>query len=154
MQDVDGVQPGARIKVIGVGGGGGNAVNTMIAAGLQGVDFMTANTDCAGAEREPRVREAPARRPPSPRARRRRQSRRRPQGRDRRRRAHRARSSTGADMVFVTAGMGGGTGTGGAPVVAQVAQRARRLTVGVVTKPFHFEGQEAQAAGRRAACAS
>ncbi len=141
MQDVDGVQLGARIKVIGVGGGGGNAVNTMIAAGLQGVDFMTANTDAQalkanlasvklqlgtaftkglGAGGNPDVGRKAATED-----------------------LERIREVlTGADMVFVTAGMGGGTGTGGAPVVARVARELGALTVGVVTKPFHFEGKK------------
>jgi len=141
MQDVEGVQLGARIKVIGVGGGGGNAVNTMIAAGLQGVDFMTANTDAQalkanlasvklqlgtaftkglGAGGNPEVGRKAATED-----------------------IERIREClTGADMVFVTAGMGGGTGTGGAPVVARVARELGALTVGVVTKPFHFEGKK------------
>jgi cell division protein FtsZ len=141
MQDVEGVQLGARIKVIGVGGGGGNAVNTMIAAGLQGVDFMTANTDAQalkanlasvklqlgtaftkglGAGGNPDVGRKAATED-----------------------VERIREVlTGADMVFVTAGMGGGTGTGGAPVVARVARELGALTVGVVTKPFHFEGKK------------
>jgi cell division protein FtsZ len=141
MQDVEGAQLGARIKVIGVGGGGGNAVNTMIAAGLQGVDFMTANTDAQalkanlasvklqlgtaftkglGAGGNPDVGRKAATED-----------------------LERIREVlTGADMVFVTAGMGGGTGTGGAPVVARVARELGALTVGVVTKPFHFEGKK------------
>jgi cell division protein FtsZ len=141
MQELDGVQLGARIKVVGVGGGGGNAVNTMIAAGLQGVDFMTANTDAQalkanlasvklqlgtaftkglGAGGNPDVGRKAATED-----------------------VERIREIlTGADMVFVTAGMGGGTGTGGAPVVARVARELGALTVGVVTKPFHFEGKK------------
>jgi len=141
MQELDGVQLGARIKVVGVGGGGGNAVNTMIAAGLQGVDFMTANTDAQalkanlasvklqlgtaftkglGAGGNPEVGRKAATED-----------------------LERIREMlTGADMVFVTAGMGGGTGTGGAPVVARVARELGALTVGVVTKPFHFEGKK------------
>ncbi len=141
MQEIDGVQLGARIKVVGVGGGGGNAVNTMIAAGLQGVDFMTANTDAQalkanlasvklqlgtaftkglGAGGNPDVGRKAATED-----------------------VERIREVlSGADMVFVTAGMGGGTGTGGAPVVARVARELGALTVGVVTKPFHFEGKK------------
>jgi cell division protein FtsZ len=141
MQELDGVQLGARIKVVGVGGGGGNAVNTMIAAGLQGVDFMTANTDAQalkanlasvklqlgtaftkglGAGGNPDVGRKAATED-----------------------VERIREILkGADMVFVTAGMGGGTGTGGAPVVARVARELGALTVGVVTKPFHFEGKK------------
>jgi cell division protein FtsZ len=131
---------GARIKVIGVGGGGGNAVNTMIQAGMPGVDFIAANTDAQalavnlatvklqlggaitkglGAGANPAI------------------------GRDA---AHEDADTIrhlleGADMVFITAGMGGGTGTGGAPVIATVAKELGALTVGVVTKPFLFEGK-------------
>ncbi len=130
---------GAHIKVIGVGGGGGNAVNTMVAGRLEGVEFIAANTDvqalaankashkiqlgktCAaglGAGANPdRGREAAL------------------ESRD-----QIADALEGADMVFVTAGMGGGTGTGGAPIVADVAKGLGALTVGVVTKPFLFEG--------------
>src|SRR5574337_740877 len=132
-------EPGARIKVIGVGGGGGNAINTMVAGRLEGVEFIAANTDVqalaankaavkiqlgkaasrglgAGANPD-RGREAAL------------------ETRD-----AIADALAGADMVFVTAGMGGGTGTGGAPIVADVAKQSGALTVGVVTKPFLFEG--------------
>ncbi len=132
-------EPGARIKVIGVGGGGGNAINTMVAARLEGVEFIAANTDVqalasnkaqlkiqmgktasrglgAGANPD-RGREAAL------------------EARD-----AIAEALSGSDMVFVTAGMGGGTGTGGAPIVADVAKQSGALTVGVVTKPFLFEG--------------
>ncbi len=129
-----------RITVFGVGGAGGNAVNNMITAGLQGVDFVVANTDAQaltmskaeriiqmgvqvteglGAGSQPDVGRAAAEEVID-------------EIRD---------HLTGAHMVFVTAGMGGGTGTGAAPVVAQVARELGILTVGVVTKPFHFEGQ-------------
>src|SRR6266404_1038570 len=128
-----------RITVFGVGGAGGNAVNNMIAAGLQGVDFVVANTDAQalttsraeriiqmgvqateglGAGSQPDVGRAAAQEVID-------------EIRD-----HLA----GAHMVFVTAGMGGGTGTGASPVVAKAARDAGILTVGVVTKPFHFEG--------------
>src|ERR1051325_7650792 len=129
------------IKVIGVGGGGGNSVNTMIEAGVEGVDFICANTDCQvleasmagtkvhlgrnltkglGAGANPEIGRAAALED-----------------------AQRvAETLTGADMVFVTAGMGGGTGTGAAPVIAQVARDLGALTVGVVTKPFAFEGSQ------------
>jgi cell division protein FtsZ len=130
---------GARIKVVGVGGGGGNAVNTMVAARLEGVEFIAANTDVqalaankaetkiqlgrsasrglgAGANPD-RGREAAS------------------ESRD-----EIAEAIEGADMVFVTAGMGGGTGTGAAPIVADLAKSQGALTVGVVTKPFLFEG--------------
>jgi cell division protein FtsZ len=129
-----------RITVFGVGGAGGNAVNNMIAAGLQGVDFVVANTDAQalttsraeriiqmgvqateglGAGSQPDVGCTAAQEVMD-------------EIRD-----HLA----GAHMVFVTAGMGGGTGTGASPVVAKAARDAGILTVGVVTKPFHFEGQ-------------
>jgi cell division protein FtsZ len=130
----------ARIIVFGVGGAGGNAVNNMIAAGLQGVDFVVANTDAQaltmskarriiqmgtqvtgglGAGSRPDVGRAAAEEAINP-------------IRD---------QLTGAHMVFVTAGMGGGTGTGAAPIVARTARELGILTIGVVTKPFHFEGQ-------------
>jgi cell division protein FtsZ len=129
-----------RITVFGVGGAGGNAVNNMITAGLQGVDFVVANTDAQaltmskaqrivqmgtqvtqglGAGSQPDVGAAAAQEVID-------------EIRD-----HLA----GANMVFVTAGMGGGTGTGAAPVIAKTARDMGILTVGVVTKPFHFEGQ-------------
>jgi cell division protein FtsZ len=129
-----------RITVFGVGGAGGNAVNNMINAGLQGVDFVVANTDAQaltmsraeriiqmgvqateglGAGSQPDVGCAAAQEVID-------------EIRD---------HLTGAHMVFVTAGMGGGTGTGAAPVVARAARELGILTVGVVTKPFHFEGQ-------------
>jgi cell division protein FtsZ len=131
----------ARIKVIGVGGSGGNAINTMIHFGLEGVEFITVNTDAqalgsnaaaekisiganvtrglgAGADPE-RGRKAALED------------------------VQRLKDVVqGADMVFVTAGMGGGTGTGAAPVIAQLAREAGALTVGVVTKPFGFEGRQ------------
>jgi cell division protein FtsZ len=129
-----------RITVFGVGGAGGNAVNNMIAAGLQGVDFVVANTDAQaltmskaeriiqmgaqvteglGAGSQPEVGRAAAEEVID-------------EIRD---------HLTGAHMVFVTAGMGGGTGTGASPVIAKIARELGILTVGVITKPFHFEGQ-------------
>jgi len=129
-----------RLTVFGVGGAGGNAVNNMIAAGLQGVDFVVANTDAQaltvskaeriiqmgvsvteglGAGSQPDVGRAAAEEVID-------------EIRD---------HLTGSHMVFVTAGMGGGTGTGAAPVIASVAKELGILTIGVVTKPFHFEGQ-------------
>jgi cell division protein FtsZ len=129
-----------RITVFGVGGAGGNAVNNMITAGLQGVDFVVANTDAQaltmskaqriiqmgtqvtqglGAGSQPDVGAAAAQEVID-------------EIRD---------HLSGANMVFVTAGMGGGTGTGAAPVIAKTAREHGILTVGVVTKPFHFEGQ-------------
>lgn len=129
----------AQIKVVGIGGGGSNAVNRMIAAGIRGVDFVAVNTDAQallmseapnririgdkltrglGAGGDPEV-------------------------------GHKAAEESaeeiydtisGADMVFITAGMGGGTGTGAAPVIAHVARETGALTIGVVTRPFSFEG--------------
>jgi cell division protein FtsZ len=131
--------PAAIIKVIGVGGGGGNALNTMIAAGLSGVEFIAANTDvqALAANRAPvklqlgenLTRGLGAGANPAV-------------GRDAAMedRARIEEALRGADMVFVTCGMGGGTGTGAAPVIADVAKSLGALTVGVVTKPFHFEG--------------
>jgi cell division protein FtsZ len=130
---------GPRIKVIGVGGGGGNAINNMIDRGIAGVDFLVGNTDCQalemnrspvklqlghastkglGAGAKPDVGAGAAK-----------------ESIDRI-----EELLHGADMVFVAAGMGGGTGTGAAPVIADVARRQGALTVGVVTKPFAFEG--------------
>jgi len=130
----------AKIKVIGIGGGGGNAVNTMISYQLKGVDFITANTDVQalstisapvkihlgaqvtkgrGAGANPELgRQAAI------------------ESRD-----MISECLEGADMVFITAGMGGGTGTGGAPVVAEICKELGALTVAVVTKPFGFEGK-------------
>ncbi|HTX73766.1 MAG TPA: cell division protein FtsZ [Rectinemataceae bacterium] len=134
-----GVSP-TVIKVIGAGGGGSNAVNRMIAAGLRNVQFIVANTDIQalnlsraetrlglgakvthglGAGGKPEIGEKAALED----------------------REAVAQALRGADMVFVTAGMGGGTGTGAAPIIAQVAREIGALTVGVVTKPFDFEGR-------------
>ena len=136
--DISELKP--RITVFGVGGAGGNAVNNMITAGLQGVDFVVGNTDAQaltmtkaqrivqmgtqvtqglGAGSQPDVGAAAAQEVID-------------EIRD---------HLSGANMVFVTAGMGGGTGTGAAPVIAKTARDMGILTVGVVTKPFHFEGQ-------------
>lgn len=132
---------GAKIKVIGVGGGGCNAVNTMIRSGLTGVEYIVANTDSQalaaslagtkiqlggnvtkglGAGANPEV------------------------GRKAAIEDYERLSEVldGSDMVFVTAGMGGGTGTGAAPVIAKLAREMGALTVGVVTKPFMFEGKK------------
>ena len=129
----------AKIKVVGIGGGGGNAVNTMIAAGLSGADFIAANTDAQalkanassikiqlgeqitrglGAGANPEVGKKSAL-----------------EDREKIREI-----LEGSDMVFITAGLGGGTGTGAAPVIAQIAKEVGALTVAVVTKPFIFEG--------------
>ena len=129
----------ARIKVIGVGGGGSNAVNRMIDEGIQGVEFIVANTDAQAlkhAQASTRVRLGDK------------LTRGLGAGGDPEVGRKAAEESAdelykvmqGADMVFVTAGMGGGTGTGAAPVVAQIAKESGALTIGVVTRPFTFEG--------------
>ena len=136
---VDNVQQNAVIKVVGVGGGGGNAVRHMLNSDIEGVEFICANTDAQalkdldarqiiqlggnitkglGAGANPEVGRQSAL-----------------EDRDRI-----AEALSGSDMVFITAGMGGGTGTGAAPVVAEVARELGILTVAVVTKPFQFEG--------------
>lgn len=134
------VPPGAKIKVIGIGGGGGNAVNTMIRTGIEGVEFITANTDVQSlrfslAEKKIQIgkeltRGLGAGADPDI-------------GRDAMLEDRHAISEAmqGSNMVFVTAGMGGGTGTGGAAIAAQIAREQGALTVAVVTKPFAFEGK-------------
>jgi cell division protein FtsZ len=137
--DADGAQF-AQIKVVGVGGAGSNAVNRMIEAGLQGVQFIALNTDAqallsSNATHKVRLGEQLTKGLGA--------------GSDPdvgKRAAEESREEIkqlleGADMVFVTAGMGGGTGTGGAPVVCQIAQECSALTVAVVTRPFTFEGK-------------
>ncbi len=135
------VSQDAKIKVVGVGGGGGNAVNTMIRSGLGGVEFINANTDRQaleaslaehkvqigneitkglGAGANPEVGRRAALEDYN----------------------QIVELLTGSDMVFITAGMGGGTGTGAAPVIAKIAKEVGALTVGVVTKPFNFEGKK------------
>ncbi len=135
------VSQGAKIKVVGVGGSGCNAVNTMIRTGLEGVEFITANTDRQaldaslapfkvaigqeltkglGAGANPEIGRKAALEDY----------------------AKISEMLAGADMVFITAGMGGGTGTGAAPVFAKIAKEVGALTVGVVTKPFMFEGKK------------
>ncbi|MEN9406097.1 MAG: hypothetical protein RLZ12_381, partial [Bacillota bacterium] len=137
--DLD-IEQVARIKVIGVGGGGSNAVNRMIEAGVQGVEFIAVNTDAQalnraqspirlqigekltrglGAGAKPEIGKKAAEESVE----------------------HLENALKGADMVFVTAGMGGGTGTGAAPEIAAIAREQGALTVGVVTKPFSFEGR-------------
>ncbi len=138
----DNIMPGsvARIKVIGVGGGGGNAVNRMIAAQVAGVEFWSINTDSQalsqsgapkrlqvgqkltrglGAGGNPAIGQKAAE-----------------ESRD-----EIAQALEGSDLVFITAGMGGGTGTGAAPIVAEVAKEMGALTVGIITRPFTFEGR-------------
>lgn len=134
-------QNGAQIRVVGVGGGGGNAINSMIEKGLQGVEFVAINTDTQalekngakhkiqvgktltrglGAGADPQIGHRAVE-----------------EDRD-----EIARTLDGADMVFITAGMGGGTGTGGAPIVANIAKTIGALVVGIVTKPFNCEGKK------------
>ena len=131
----------AKIKVIGVGGGGGNAVNRMIDAKLRGIEFIAANTDLQALAQVPGAGQAAARRRSSPRA-----WAPAPTPRWAARRRSRTPSSIlemldGADMVFLTAGLGGGTGTGALPIIASLAAEIGALTVAVVTKPFGFEGR-------------
>ena len=135
-----GVENVVRIKVIGVGGGGNNVVNRMVRSGTRGVDFVAVNTDKQalnvssatykiqigeklthgqGAGSDPEVGRKSAEES----------------------RAQISKALEDTDMVFITAGMGGGTGTGGAPIVAEIAREQGILTVGVDTKPFHFEGR-------------
>lgn len=131
---------GAKIKVIGVGGGGGNAVNQMIKEGVQGVEFIIANTDLQALEGN----QAPVKIHLGPKLTRGLGAGSNPDvGMKAAQESEQdiAAALQGADMVFVTAGMGGGTGTGAAPVVAKIAKDAGALTVGVVTKPFSFEGK-------------
>lgn len=137
--DTNNLEQHAKIKVVGVGGGGGNAINTMITNRLMGVDFIVANTDIQALERSSAAYKlqigtqlthglgAGA----NPEVGRQAALEDREQIED---------TLRGADMVFVTAGMGGGTGTGAAPVIAELAREMGALTVGVVTKPFFFEG--------------
>ena len=138
----------ANIKVIGVGGGGNNAVNRMVDSDLKGVQFLSANTESQvlelskadvtiqigekvtkglGAGANPQIGEEAAQES----------------------REEIIKALEGADMVFVTAGMGGGTGTGAAPIVAECAKEIGALTVGVVTKPFAFEGKRRRAAAEK-----
>ena len=139
---------GARIKVVGVGGGGSNAVNRMVQAGLEGVEFIIANTDLQalklsgaphkiqigakltkglGAGADPNVGRQAALEDTE----------------------KLIEALDGADMVFVTTGMGGGTGTGAAPVIASLASELGALTIAVVTKPFKFEGRKRQLQAER-----
>ena len=136
--EINNITPICKILVVGVGGGGCNAVNRMVSSGLKGVDFIVANTDVQalnrslaatklqigseltdglGAGANPEIgREAALES-----------------------KAAIEDALRGADMIFVTCGMGGGTGTGAAPIIAEIAQDLGALTVGIVTKPFSFE---------------
>src|SRR2546430_5590532 len=139
---------GARIKVVGIGGGGSNAVNRMVQAGLDGVEFIVANTDLQalrtsgapvklqigskltkglGAGADPNVGRQAALEDTE----------------------KLIQALDGADMIFVTTGLGGGTGTGAAPVIASLASELGALTVAVVTKPFKFEGKQRQTQAER-----
>ncbi len=136
-----GAETGVVIKVIGIGGGGGNAVNRMVNSGIRGVDFIAVNTDKQvlnysaadvklqigekltggrGAGSKPEIGERAAK-----------------ESEDEIRKL-----LQGANMVFITAGMGGGTGTGGAPVIAEIAKQMGILTIGIVTRPFNWEGKK------------
>src|SRR5438093_3409581 len=139
----DETNPGARIKVIGVGGGGSNAVNRMVQVGLDGVEFMVANTDMQAL----RVSGAPLKLQIGSKL-----TKGLGAGADPNVGRQAALEDTetiiqaldGADMIFVTTGLGGGTGTGAAPVIASLATELGSLTIAVVTKPFKFEGKKRQ----------
>lgn len=138
LDDIN-VEQKARIKVIGTGGAGGNAVNAMIEKGLEGVDFIVANTD----SQDLRKSLAPTKLQIGARTTKGLGSGGNPVlGREAaiEDQVRIAESLEGADMVFITAGMGGGTGTGSSPIIAQASKEIGALTVGVVTKPFGFEG--------------
>ncbi len=138
---IENADPGARIKVIGAGGCGGNAVSHMIAAGLRNVDFVSVNTDAQALQ----ANAAPMRMQIGQMLTRGRGTGGNPEiGRKAALEDEEALREVLADaeMVFVTSGMGGGTGTGSAPVIARIAREAGALTVGVVTKPFQFEGRK------------
>jgi cell division protein FtsZ len=131
----------AVIKVIGVGGGGGNAINTMINSGIEGIEFIAANTDLQALK----LSQASTKIQLGPRLTRGLGAGGNPEvGRNSalEDEGHIAEVLNDADMVFVTAGMGGGTGTGAAPEVARIARQTGALTVGVVTRPFNFEGRQ------------
>jgi cell division protein FtsZ len=139
----DNVEQSARIKVIGVGGAGSNALNTMIQAGVEGVEFIVANTDAQAL----RMSRAPVRVQLGGRLTKGLGAGANPEvGREAAEedRGRLAELLQGADMVFIAAGMGGGTGTGAAPVIAEVAREVGALTVAIATKPFSFEGRKRQ----------
>src|SRR4029450_1159529 len=136
-----GVRRGAKIKVIGVGGGGSNAVNRMVEVGLSGVEFIVANTDLQALDHNRASVKVQIGHKLT---------------KGLRARAHPnigrqaaledtdslIQALSGADMIFVTTGLGGGTGTGAAPVIASLASELGALTIAVVTKPFKFEGRK------------
>jgi cell division protein FtsZ len=141
FEDAERSAQSARMKVIGVGGGGGNAVNRMIDEQLQGVEFISVNTDAQALTRSKADHKIQI----GKRLTRGLGAGARPEiGRQaiEEDRAEVAEALKGADMVFVTCGMGGGTGTGAAPVIADLAREAAALTVGIVTRPFQFEGKK------------
>lgn len=127
----------AKIKVVGVGGGGGNAVNRMIDAGVRGVEFIVVNTDSqvlTASKAEKKIQLGTGLGAGA-----------RPEiGKETAIKAKKEieEALKGADMVFITCGMGGGTGTGAAPIIAEIAQNQGALTVGIVTRPFSFEGKK------------
>ena len=137
----DNFDSGVNIKVIGVGGGGGNAVNCMIDSNIRGVDFIAINTDKQALAKSKAAIKIPIGD---------KTTRGRGAGANPQKGQEAAEESmdeiknaiAGADMVFITAGMGGGTGTGAAPVIARIAKEMNILTIGVVTKPFAFEGKK------------
>ncbi len=140
MIELADIPEGARIKVVGIGGGGSNAVSRMVCSNLQGVEFIIANSDCQALEASPVPKKIQlgAKLTKGLGA-----------GADPQVGRKAAEEDTeeildqlsGADMIFITAGMGGGTGTGAAPVIAKLSKELGALTVGVVTKPFTFEGR-------------
>jgi cell division protein FtsZ len=143
MDQANSTLNGARIKVLGIGGGGGNAINNMICSGLDGVEFIAANTDFQALERNLAATKIQlgvnmtkglgAGGNPETGAKATQED------------LDRIREVVdGSDMVFITAGLGGGTGTGGAPIVAQICKELGALTVAVVTKPFLVEGKVRQ----------
>lgn len=139
---------GVNIKVIGVGGGGGNALDCMITSGIKDVEYISVNTDAQALRKS----KATQRIQIGAKLTRGRGAGNKPDVGERSAQESREEISTalkGANMVFITAGMGGGTGTGAAPVVAEIAREMDILTVGVVTKPFHFEREQKMAQAER-----
>jgi cell division protein FtsZ len=141
FEDAERNAQSARMKVVGIGGGGGNAVNRMIDENLQGVDFISVNTDAQALTRSKASHKIQI----GKRLTRGLGAGARPEiGRQaiEEDRAEVLEALQGADMVFVTCGMGGGTGTGAAPIIAELAREVSALTVGIVTRPFQFEGKK------------
>ena len=137
----DAFDPQVSIKVIGVGGGGGNALNCMVDAGVKDIEYIAVNTDAKALNRSKATTKIQI----GTKLTKGRGAGNRPEVGERSAEENRdeiQQSLKGADMVFITAGMGGGTGTGAAPVVAEIAQEMGLLTVAVVTKPFAFEREQ------------